>query len=64
MHVKPCLRKPVSRKKLLTTLANVPPYLIEMEACSGAHYWSRELCKQQEEIAMTGKFVPAAFADH
>ncbi len=40
-HGKPCLRKTVSRKKLLNTLANVPPCLIGMKACSGAHYWAR-----------------------
>jgi len=52
------LRKTVSRKKLLDTLANVPPCLIGMEACSGAHYWARELSKLGHEVRiMAPKFV-------
>ncbi len=35
------LRKRVSRKKLLPKVANLPPCLIGMEACGGAHYWAR-----------------------
>jgi len=57
-HGKPCLRKTVSRKKLLNTLANVPPCLIGMEACSGAHYWARELGKLGHDVRiMAPKFV-------
>lgn len=57
-HGKPCLRKTVSRKKLLNTLANVPPCLIGMEACSGAHYWARELGKLCHDVRiMAPKFV-------
>jgi len=52
------LRKTVSRKKLLDTLANVPPCLIGMEACSGAHYWARELGKLGHDVRiMAPKFV-------
>lgn len=52
------LRKTVSRKKLLNTLANVPPCLIGMEACSGAHYWARELSKLGHDVRiMAPKFV-------
>lgn len=42
-HGKACLRKTISRKKLLPTLTQLPPCLIGMEACSGAHYWAREI---------------------
>jgi len=31
----------VSRDQLLPLTANIPPCLIGMEACSGAHYWAR-----------------------
>ena len=31
----------VSRDQLLPLIANLPPCLIGMEACSGAHYWAR-----------------------
>jgi transposase len=55
---KSCLKKTVSRKKLLSTLTNVPPCLIGMEACSGAHYWARELAKLGHEVRiMAPKFV-------
>jgi transposase len=43
---KPELVKPdVKRKKLLELIASLPPCLIGMEACSGAHYWAREFQK-------------------
>lgn len=39
---KPVLVRPsVSRGKLLETVAALPPCLIGMEACSGAHHWAR-----------------------
>ena len=43
---KPALVRPeVSRGKLLELIANLPPCLIGMEACSGAHHWAREFAK-------------------
>jgi transposase len=37
---KPVLVKPrVPRDQLLTLIAQLPPCLIGMEACSGAHHW-------------------------
>lgn len=33
------LRKTLKRDKLLAFIAQCPPCLIGMEACSGAHYW-------------------------
>lgn len=38
-------RRRLSRKKLLTWLANRPPAVVGMEACGGAHYWAREVSK-------------------
>lgn len=38
----PMLRKTVTRGKLLETLANLPPCLVGMEACGGAHHWPGE----------------------
>ncbi|MGF6439953.1 transposase [Paraburkholderia youngii] len=39
---KPTLVKPrVSRDQLVTLIAQLPPCLIGMEACSGAHHWAR-----------------------
>lgn len=39
---KPVLAKPkVARDQLFPIIANLPPCLIGMEACSGAHHWAR-----------------------
>lgn len=43
---KPELVKPdVKRNKLFELIASLPPCLIGMEACCGAHYWAREFQK-------------------
>ena len=34
-------RKMLSRGKLTAYIANLPPSLIAMEACAGAHDWAR-----------------------
>jgi transposase len=39
--VRPCVR----RDQLLEILAQLPPCVIGMEACTGAHHWARELIK-------------------
>src|SRR5258706_10582260 len=36
------LRKTVRREQLMQTVAALPPCLIGMEACSGAHEWARQ----------------------
>ena len=36
------LRKKLNRKKLLPYIANIPPCVIAIEACGGAHYWCRK----------------------
>lgn len=57
-HGKVFLKKTVTRNKLLLTLANVPPCLIGMEACSGSHYWAREIGKLGHDVRiMAPKFV-------
>lgn len=42
-HGKVVLKKTLSRGKLLECFANLPPAIIGMEACSGAHHWARAL---------------------
>ena len=43
---KPELVRPdVPRAKLLELVAHLPPCLIGMEACSGAHHWAREFAQ-------------------
>jgi transposase len=57
-HGKVVLRKQLSRKKLLAFIAQCPPCLIGMEACSGAHYWGREFEKLGHSVGIiAAKFV-------
>ena len=52
------VRPEVSRAKLLELIANLPPCLIGMEACSGAHHWAREFSKFGHTVRlMAPKFV-------
>jgi transposase len=44
-HGKTRLKKTLSRGEVLEFFAKLPPCLIGMEACAGAHYWARELSK-------------------
>ncbi len=56
---KPVLVKPkVSRADLLPLIANLPPCLIGMEACSGAHHWARQFRQHGHTVKlMAPKFV-------
>ena len=57
-HGKMVFRKTLNRAKLLPFLGSLPPCLIGMEACSGAHYWGRELRKLGHRIGiMAPRFV-------
>jgi transposase len=46
------LRKKLSRSQLRAFVANLPPCLIGLEACGGAHYWVRELTKLGHNVRM------------
>ncbi len=46
------LRKKLRRSELLPFIANLPRCKIVMEACSGAHYWSREFIRLGHEALM------------
>lgn len=56
---KPVLLRPsVLRAKLLELIAALPPCLIGMEACSGAHHWAREFQRFGHTVRlMAPKFV-------
>lgn len=41
-HGQVVIRKKLSRSKLLPCIANLPPCVIGIEACGGAHYWCRQ----------------------
>ena len=42
-HGKVALRKQLKRDQVAAFFANLPPCLIGMEACAGAHHWARKL---------------------
>ncbi len=46
------LRKQLSRAQLRVFFARLEPCLIGMEACGGAHYWSRELSRLGHAVRM------------
>ncbi|MEO8020371.1 IS110 family transposase [Polaromonas sp.] len=56
---KPVLVRPeVARAKLLELIAHLPPCIIGMQACSGAHHWAREFTKFGHTVRMMApKFV-------
>lgn len=56
---KSVLVKPrVSREHLLPLIAQLPPCLIGMEACSGAHHWARQFRQHGHTVRlMAPKFV-------
>jgi transposase len=51
------MQKRVSRSKLRVTVAQLPPCLIGMEACSSAQYWAREF----QKLGHTVKLISPQF---
>jgi transposase len=52
------LRRSVSRAKLLATVAQLPPCLIGMESCTGAHDWARRFAQFGHTVRlMAPRFV-------
>ncbi len=48
----------VKRHHLLEFIGNIPPCVIGMEACTGAHHWAREFGKFDHTIGLVApKFV-------
>jgi transposase len=57
-HSKVVIRKKFSRTQLLACTANLPPSLIGMEACSGAHFLGAALRDQGHDVRLIpGQFV-------
>ncbi|MEJ2419621.1 MAG: IS110 family transposase, partial [Exilibacterium sp.] len=46
------IQKPLNRQKVLPFFANLQPCLIGMEACSGSHYWQRQLEALGHEVKL------------
>jgi transposase len=54
------VNKPIKRAKFLEHFANHAPCLIGMEACGGAHHWTRQLTQMGHEVRlMPAEFVKA-----
>lgn len=52
------MRKKLKRGRFLQELAQLPPCLVGMEACGGAHHWAREIGKLGHEVRlMAPQFV-------
>ena len=51
-------RKRLTRQTLMPFVAQLPPVLIGLEACGGAHYWARRFREQGHEVTlMAPQFV-------
>jgi transposase len=54
------LRKTVRREKLMELIASLPPCLIGLEACGGAHEWARRFAAHGHRVGiMMARFVAA-----
>jgi transposase len=59
------LRKRLSRHALISFIATLPPVLIGMEACGGAHYWARRFREHGHEVKlMAPQFVKPYVKSH
>jgi transposase len=57
-HGKAKLKKTLSRSEMLEFFAKLPPCLIGIETCGGAHYWARELKRLGHDARlMASQFV-------
>ena len=56
-HEKAVLRKKLKREQMLPFFRDLPACLIGIEACSGAHYWAREL----QKLGHTVKLIAPQF---
>jgi transposase len=45
-------RKKLGRGRLLDFFAGLPPCVVAMEACAGAHHWGRELTRQGHTVRL------------
>src|SRR5919197_5698177 len=54
------LRKRITRRALLSFIANLPPLRIGMEACGSAHYWARQFREHGHDVRLIApQFIKA-----
>ena len=46
------LKRKLARSKVLVFFANLPPCLVGLEACGGAHFWARQLTRLGHEVRL------------
>ncbi|PTE19854.1 IS110 family transposase, partial [Cereibacter changlensis JA139] len=51
------LRKKLRRDQVLDFFGRLPPCVVAMEACGGAHFWGREIGKLGHEV----RLIPPAY---
>ena len=56
-HGKVIRKRMLRRKEVILFFTQVPPCLVGMEACSGAHYWAHQLTALGHQV----KLIPAQF---
>lgn len=59
-HGKAVLKKQLKRNQALSFFANLPPCVIGMEACAGAHHWARTLESFGHQVKADGSAVREA----
>ena len=51
------LRKKLRRAQVLEVFGQLPPCVVAMEACGGAHFWGREIGKLGHDV----RLIPPAY---
>ena len=46
------MKKKLKRQQMLDFFANLPVFLIGVEACAGSHYWGSELWKLGHDVRL------------